>query len=73
MAVIAVAGGTGSGLGRNVVQECAANPKHKVIILSRSTSKIPQWVSEYEVEVRKVDYSSEQSLIDGLNGVDTVQ
>jgi uncharacterized protein YbjT (DUF2867 family) len=72
MAVIAVAGGTGSGLGRAIVLECSANLKHKVIVLSRANSKTPSWLEKSGIEVRRVDYSSEKSLKEGLEGVDTV-
>jgi uncharacterized protein YbjT (DUF2867 family) len=72
MAVIAVVGGTGC-LGSNVTKACAENPKHKVIIVSRETSKVPEWLEQLKnVEVRKVDYSSDESLKNALRGVDTV-
>ena len=70
--MIAVAGGTGSGLGKSVVTACKANPKHRVIVLSRITSKTPAWLEQSGIEVRRVDYSSEESLRAGLEGVDTV-
>jgi uncharacterized protein YbjT (DUF2867 family) len=73
MLVIAVAGGTGSGLGRNVVTGLTSNPNHKVLVLSRSSSKTPEWIEELGVEVRKVDYSSEQNLKEALQGVHTVR
>jgi uncharacterized protein YbjT (DUF2867 family) len=72
MAVIAVAGGKGSGLGRAVVTACAANTKHRVIVLSRIGSKTPPWLEQSGVEVRRVDYFSEESLRVGLEGIDTV-
>lgn len=39
MAVIAVAGGTG-GVGKTIVERLAQEPKHQVIVLSRSVSQI---------------------------------
>jgi hypothetical protein len=33
MAIIVVAGGTGLGLGKLIVQTCYARPRHKVIVL----------------------------------------
>ena len=73
MLVIAVAGGTGSGLGRAIVTGLIANPDHKVIVLSRSSSTAPKWIEELGVEIRKVDYESGQSLQDALKGVHTVR
>jgi uncharacterized protein YbjT (DUF2867 family) len=73
MPVIAVAGGTGSGLGRSIVTSLAANPNHQVVVLSRSSSTTPKWIEELGVEVRKVDYDSEQSLKEALKGVHTVR
>jgi uncharacterized protein YbjT (DUF2867 family) len=72
MAVIAVVGGTG-GLGSNITKACAENSLHKVIVVSRETSKVPEWLQRLKnVEIRKVDYSSDESLKNALQGVDTV-
>jgi uncharacterized protein YbjT (DUF2867 family) len=72
MAIIAVAGGSGSGLGRAVTLGCAANPNHKVIVFTRLASKIPQWLEEADVEVRRVNYHDIESLKTALKGVDTI-
>jgi uncharacterized protein YbjT (DUF2867 family) len=73
MTVIAVVGGTGC-LGSNVTKACAANPKHKVIVVSRETSKVPEWLEQLKnVEVRQADYSSDESLKNVLQGIDTVR
>lgn len=73
MLTIAVAGGTSPGLGRSVVT--AILQKHdqlKPIVLSRKSSKTPVWLKDAGVEVRRVDYGSEESLFDALQGVHTV-
>ena len=73
MITIAVAGGTSPGLGRSVVTAIQQYPDQlKAIVLSRESSKVPSWLQETNVEVRKVDYSSEDSLFAALQGVHTV-
>jgi hypothetical protein len=72
MVVVAVAGGTGPGLGRNITLALAKNPNHKVIVLSREASKTPEWVQEHGIELRKVDYTSDSSVKTALQGVHTV-
>jgi uncharacterized protein YbjT (DUF2867 family) len=72
MVIIAVPGGTSSGLGRSIVTALHKNKTHTPLVLTRQTSKIPQWLIDLEVEVRKVDYASEVSLVNALEGVHTV-
>lgn len=72
MAIIAVAGGSGSGLGRAITLGCAANPNHKVIVITRLASKIPEWLENTNVEVRRVDYNELEGLKTALQGVDTI-
>jgi uncharacterized protein YbjT (DUF2867 family) len=71
MVFVAVAGGTSPGLGRAVLEALLDNASHTPIVLSRSSSKTPQWLQELGVEVRKVDYQSEESLVHALQGVHT--
>jgi uncharacterized protein YbjT (DUF2867 family) len=73
MVHVAVAGGTGPGLGRCIVTVLASNPNLKVRILSRASSKPPKWTEELGVEIRKVNYQSEPSLKEALEGVHTVR
>ena len=73
MITIAVPGGTAPGLGRAVVTAIQQYPDQlKVIVLSRQGSTVPEWLKNSGVEVRKVDYSSQDSLYDALQGVHTV-
>ncbi|CAO2652030.1 Nn.00g003130.m01.CDS01 [Neocucurbitaria sp. VM-36] len=70
MITVAVAGGTSPGLGRSVVTAIQRYPNQlKVVVLSRQALKAPEWLEEIRVEVRKVDYSSEDSLYDALQDV----
>jgi uncharacterized protein YbjT (DUF2867 family) len=72
MVLVAIPGGTSPGLGRSIVTALVSNKHHTPIVLSRQTSKVPQWLADLKVEVRRVDYASEESLIKGLGGVHTV-
>ncbi|KAH7092320.1 hypothetical protein FB567DRAFT_235860 [Paraphoma chrysanthemicola] len=73
MITIAVAGGTSPGLGRAVVTAIQDYPdKLHAVVLSRKSSAVPQWLQETGIEVRKVDYNSEDSLFAALQGVHTV-
>lgn len=73
MITIAVAGGTSLGLGRAVVTAIQQYPDQlKAVVLSRKSSNVPAWLEETDIEVRKVDYSSEDSLYNALQGVHTV-
>ncbi len=73
MITVAVAGGTAPGLGRAIVTAIQQYPDQlRVIVLSRQTSTVPSWLEESDIEVRKVDYSSRDSLYDALRGVHTV-
>lgn len=69
--LIAVAGGT-SQLGRAIVEALLAGGKYTPIVLSRESSKTPQWVTDLCVEVRRVDYLSLDSCAAALEGVHTV-
>jgi hypothetical protein len=72
MVLVAIPGGTSYGLGRSIVVALCKNKNHTPLVLTRLTSKIPQWLIDLEVEVRRVDYASEESLVKGLEGVHTV-
>ncbi|KAH7356033.1 hypothetical protein BKA66DRAFT_474373 [Pyrenochaeta sp. MPI-SDFR-AT-0127] len=73
MITIAVAGGSSSGLGRSIVRAIQQYPDQlRAVVLSRQSSKVPAWLEETGIEVRKVDYSSEDSLYDALQGIHTV-
>lgn len=72
MVLVAIAGGTSEGLGRSIVTALLAHRDHAVVVLSRTTSKTPTWLNELPVEVRKVDYTSSNSLRAALVGVHTV-
>lgn len=71
---VAVAGGTAPQLGRAIVTAIGDYPDQlQAIVLTRPSSKIPPWLEKLGVEIRRVDYLSEASLIDGLKGVHTVR
>ncbi|KAF1808843.1 NAD(P)-binding protein [Eremomyces bilateralis CBS 781.70] len=72
MVIVAVAGGTSRGLGWSIVTAFHEHPNHTPIVLSRMTSKTPQWLTDLPVEIRKVDYGSVDSLVSALQGVHTV-
>jgi hypothetical protein len=72
MVLVAVAGGTSPGLGHSIVRSLQEHPDHTPIVLSRQSSKTPEWIENMGVEVRKVDYHCQQSLVNALEGVHTV-
>lgn len=73
MITVAVAGGTSAGLGRSILTALSKYPdKLKGVVLGRATSRTPRWLEDMGVEVRKVDYKSEDSLFEALQGVHTV-
>ena len=72
MVLVAVAGGTSPGLGRSIVRALQEHPDHTPIVLSRLSSKTPKWMEDMDVEVRKVDYRSQESLVPTLKDVHTV-
>jgi hypothetical protein len=72
MLTVAVAGGTSPGLGRAVVKAIEETNELTPIVLTRQSSKIPEWLSDSKVEVRRVDYSSEESCFEALEGVNIV-
>jgi uncharacterized protein YbjT (DUF2867 family) len=69
---VAIPGGTSPGLGRSIVTALSRNPANTVTVLSRETSATPQWLSDLDVEVKKVDYADEDGLVLALRGSDTV-
>lgn len=71
MALIAVAGGSSPSLGRVIVQAIKAG-KNIPIILSRSSKSNASKGECYGAEVRYVDYSSQDSLIQALKGIETI-
>lgn len=73
MITVAVAGGTSPALGRSILEALKQYPKDiKPVVLSRETSTTPIWLEELGIQVRKVNYLSENSLIEALQGVHTV-
>jgi hypothetical protein len=73
MITVAVAGGTSPGLGRAVVTAVQQYPDQlQACVLSRESSIVPEWLQKKGIEVRKVDYSSEDSLYAALKGIQTV-
>lgn len=72
MIKVAVPGGSSEGLGRAIVTAIQKYPGQlEVIVLSRESSQVPEWLQKAQVEVRKVDYNSESSLYEALQGVHT--
>ncbi|KAJ4366695.1 hypothetical protein N0V95_000023 [Ascochyta clinopodiicola] len=70
---VAVAGGTAPQLGRAIVTAIHSYPDQlQAIVLTRPDSKIPSWLEKLDVEIRRVDYMSEQSLADVLQDIHTV-
>jgi len=69
--LVAVAGGS-SQLGRAIVEALLADGKLTPIILSRESSKTPQWVTDLGVEVRRLNYLSLDSCANALKEVHTV-
>ncbi|KAF2740278.1 NAD(P)-binding protein [Polyplosphaeria fusca] len=73
MITIAIAGGTSLGLGRSIVRAAKSYPSQlQPIVLGRKSSQTPAWLEQEGVEVRKVDYADENSLVEALKGVHTV-
>jgi hypothetical protein len=73
MITVAVAGGTSPGLGRSILEALKQYPgKLKTIVLSRKTSDTPGWLADMSIEVRRVDYTSQEILTGALEGVHTV-
>jgi hypothetical protein len=72
MVVIAIAGGTSPSIGRAILISLKENTSHVPVVLTRISSKIPQWLVDFDVEVRKVDYASEDSLTEALKDTHTV-
>ena len=77
MPVVAIAGGTSSGLGRAItiaILEQYGDGAWTPVILSRSETR-PLWLQavdpETHIHVLAVDYSSKSSLLDALQGVHT--
>ncbi|KAL9115634.1 MAG: hypothetical protein Q9227_000002 [Pyrenula ochraceoflavens] len=66
---VAIAGGTSAGLGRSIVTALHSNSSFTPVVLSRASSKTPKWLGSLNIEVRKVDYSSSDSLFPALQGV----
>ncbi|KAF2005676.1 NAD(P)-binding protein [Amniculicola lignicola CBS 123094] len=73
MITIAIAGGTSPGIGRAIVTAIQKYPTQlKPIIISRSASPTPAWLQNTDIEVRKVEYTSEDLLFKALQGVHTL-
>lgn len=68
MVKVAVAGPNGS-IAANVVNEILAGGKHSLVVLSRSEQ--PE-LSKRGAKVQIVDYENKKSLVNALQGVDTV-
>jgi uncharacterized protein YbjT (DUF2867 family) len=70
MPKIAISGGTSPGLGRSIVTALSNSPANQITILSRKTSKQPNWLEDFlgtgKVEVVGVDYEDEEGLADVL-------
>jgi uncharacterized protein YbjT (DUF2867 family) len=74
MITVAIPGGTSPGLGRSILEAIQEHPKElHPVVLSRKSSQTPDWLKKLDIEVRKVDYSSEDSLVEALQGVHTVR
>lgn len=70
---VAIAGGTAPQLGRAIVTAIQDYPDQlQAIVLTRPSSKIPPWLERLSVEIRRVDYMSEDLLVDQLKDVHTV-
>ncbi|KAF9692919.1 hypothetical protein EKO04_009081 [Ascochyta lentis] len=70
---VAVAGGTAPQLGRAIVTAIQDYPDQlQAVVLTRPGSNIPLWLEKLNVEIRRVDYASEDSLADALQDVHTV-
>lgn len=72
---VAIAGGTSPTLGASIVSALLATcGRYVPVILSREAKahSNPDFSSQYDVEIRRVDYSSRQSLVAALRDVDAV-
>ncbi|ORY07010.1 hypothetical protein BCR34DRAFT_604013 [Clohesyomyces aquaticus] len=73
MITVAVAGGTSPAVGRAILAGLQNYPSQILpVVLSRATSEIPKWLLDMQIETRKVDYTSGESLTSALQGVHTV-
>ena len=73
MITVAVAGGSSPGLGRSILEALKQYPdKLKPIVVGRIGSNTPQWLEELNIDVRRVDYNSEDSAVEALQDVHTV-
>lgn len=73
MITVAVAGGTSPALGRSILEAIRQHPGDLYpVVLSRQSSKTPDWLEELGIEVRRVDYTSENDLAEALKGMHTV-
>ena len=71
---VAIAGGTAPQLGKAIVTAMQDyTDQLEAIVLTRPSSKIPEWLEKLNVEVRRVDYMSEDSLVKALQDVHTVR
>lgn len=69
MVTVAVAGGTSPTLGRSIVT-AISQTTNKPVILTRQSPNSPS--TKYRAEVRQVDYTDENSLVEALKDVHTV-
>jgi hypothetical protein len=70
---VAIAGGTAPQLGKAIVRAIQDySDELQAIVLTRPSSKIPPWLEKLDVEIRRVDYNSEASLVEALKDVHTV-
>jgi hypothetical protein len=70
---VAIAGGTALQLGKAIVSAMQDyTDQLEAIVLTRPSSKIPEWLEKLNVEVRRVDYMSEDCLVKALQDVHTV-
>lgn len=70
---VAIAGGTAPQLGKAIVTAIQDYPGQlQAVVLTRSSSRIHEWLENLDVEIRRVDYMSEDSLADALKDVHTV-
>ncbi|KAF1359638.1 NAD(P)-binding protein [Lizonia empirigonia] len=70
---VAIAGGTAPQLGRAIVTGIQDYPDQlQAIVLTGPSSKIPPWLEKLNMEIRRVDYMSEPSLVEALEDVHTV-
>jgi uncharacterized protein YbjT (DUF2867 family) len=70
--LVAIAGGT-SQLGRAIVEAILDGKQFTPVVLSRESSKTPDWLKSLPVEIRRVDYLSLESCATALTDVHTVK